>query len=155
MTDDRLLSVLGIPYKLGGCLVSVSNMDSKPMELPFGPLLGFGDLAHTDDNRMYLQELRPTFHILALITVGEFLALFQASEILLKSWDVGKFTSDVLANRNCWKMFLLFPGPVEFITLKHLCPSNRTHRITARAVLDFAISLTDSLISIYFHIWHQ
>lgn len=49
------------------------------------PLLGFGDLAYIDDNRINLKELGPTFHIFALIIVGEFLALFQASEILLKS----------------------------------------------------------------------
>lgn len=60
---------------------------------------------------MYLQELGTTFHILTLKTVGKFLALSQASEILLKSSDVGKFISDVLANRKLLENVSLVPWP--------------------------------------------
>ena len=45
-------------------------------------LLGLGDLACTEAGRLYLQELGPTLHGLALNTAGGFLALPKASETL-------------------------------------------------------------------------
>ena len=60
---------------------------------------------------MYLQELGLTFHILALKTVGELLALSQVSEYLLKSRDVGKFILNVLANIKLLEYVSLVPQP--------------------------------------------
>lgn len=60
---------------------------------------------------MYLQELGLTFHILALKTVGELLALSQVSENLLKSRDVGKFILNVLANIKLLENVSLVPQP--------------------------------------------
>lgn len=60
---------------------------------------------------MYLKELGLSFHILALKTVGELLALSQVSEILLKSRDVRKFILDILANRKLLENVSLVPQP--------------------------------------------